>query len=146
MTTRNNVRIMGIDQKIERFIAKHHILTLATSTLDGKPYCCNAFYAYDKSSGAFIFTTDPTTLHGKQMTANPSVAASIVLETRTVGKVQGLQITGTIKPAIEGDRGLYIKSFPYAAVADLTLWRLEADLLKLTDNTLGFGKKLIWQR
>ena len=72
-------------------------------------------------------------------------AASIVLETRTVGKVQGLQITGEIKPAIEGDKMCYIKSFPYAAVADLTLWRLEADFLKLTDNRLGFGKKLIWQ-
>ena len=41
---------------------------------------------------------------------------------------------------------LYIKRFPYTAVADLTLWRLEADFMKLTDNTLGFGKKLIWQR
>jgi uncharacterized protein YhbP (UPF0306 family) len=40
----------------------------------------------------------------------------------------------------------YIKEFPYAAVADLELWRLEADFMKLTDNTLGFGKKLIWQR
>ena len=40
----------------------------------------------------------------------------------------------------------YIKAFPYAAVADLSLWRIEADMMKLTDNTLGFGKKLIWHR
>ena len=69
-----------------------------------------------------------------------------MLETRTVGKVQGLQITGQVKRAIEGDKMRYIKVFPYAAVADLELWRLEADFMKLTDNTLGFGKKLIWQR
>ena len=80
------------------------------------------------------------------MCENDRVAASIVLETRTVGKVQGLQITGKVKQAIDGDKLLYLKSFPYAAVADLHLWRLEADFLKLTDNTLGFGKKLIWQR
>ena len=135
---------MYIDKKIEEFIEEHHVLTLATATTDGAPYCCNAFYAY--RDGAFIFTTDTSTHHGEMMVENPRVAASIVLETRTVGKVQGLQLTGTIKPAIEGDKLAYIKSFPYAAVAELKLWRLEADFMKLTDNRLGFGKKLIWQR
>ena len=116
---------MDIDNKIEKFIKAHHVLTLATATLNGEPYCCNCFYAYDKESAAFI---------------------SIVLETRTVGKIQGLQITGHIKTAKDSDKTLYIKRFPYTAIADLTLWRLEADFMKLTDNTLGFGKKLIWQR
>lgn len=137
---------MEIDKKIERFIAKHHVLTLATSTPDGKPYCCNCFFAYDEASAAFIFTTDSATHHGQMMQANPRVAASVVLETRTVGKVQGLQITGKVLPAVDGDKMTYIKAFPYAAVADLSLWRLEADMMKLTDNTLGFGKKLIWRR
>ena len=137
---------MQIDKKIERFIGRHHVLTLATATTDGAPYCCNCFYAYDAETAAFIFTTDPATNHGKMMAENSRVAASIVLETRTVGKIQGLQITGTVKQAIDGDKMQYIKAFPYAVVADLHLWRLEADFLKLTDNTLGFGKKLIWQR
>lgn len=137
---------MLVDKKIEKFIGRHHVLTLATATTDGIPYCCNCFFAYDTESAAFIFTSDPATNHGKMMCENSNVAASIVLETRTVGKIQGLQITGKVKQAIEGDKALYIKSFPYAIVADLHLWRLEADLLKLTDNTLGFGKKLIWQR
>jgi uncharacterized protein YhbP (UPF0306 family) len=95
---------------------------------------------------AFIFTSSEGTHHAQMMMQNDRVAASVVLETRTVGKVQGLQITGRIKRAIEGDKMRYIKEFPYAAVADLELWRLEADFMKLTDNTLGFGKKLIWQR
>ena len=137
---------MEIDKRIERFIAKHHVLTLATATPDGAPYCCNCFFAYDKDSAAFIFTTDATTHHGQMMQTNSRVAASIVLETRTVGKVQGLQITGKVLPAKDGDKMTYIKAFPYAAVADLSLWRLEADMMKLTDNTLGFGKKLIWHR
>lgn len=137
---------MNVDKKIERFIAKHHVLTLATATTQGEPYCCNCFYAYDASSATFIFTTDAATHHGQMMLANNRVAISIVLETRTVGKVQGLQITGRALPAKDGDRMAYIKAFPYAAVADLSLWRVEADMMKLTDNTLGFGKKLIWQR
>lgn len=137
---------MEIDKRIEEFISEHHVLTLATATLNGEPYCCNAFYAYDKKSGAFIFTSDTSTHHGKMMTKNQNVAASILLETRTVGKIQGLQITGKVKAAIDGDKFLYIKDFPYAVVADISLWRLEADMMKFTDNRLGFGKKLIWQR
>ena len=42
-------------------------------------------------------------------------------------------------------RRCYIKRFPYAAVAPLSLWMLRPKMMKLTDNTLGFGKKLIWQ-
>ena len=137
---------MEIDKRIEGFIAEHHVLTLATATPCGEPYCCNAFYAYDKASGAFIFTTDLSTHHGKMMAENERVAASIILETSTVGKIQGLQITGKVKPAIDGDKMRYIKDFPYAVVADLSLWRLEAEMMKFTDNRLGFGKKLIWQR
>ena len=137
---------MEIDKRIEGFIAEHHVLTLATATPCGEPYCCNAFYAYDKASGAFIFTTDLSTHHGKMMAENERVAASILLETRTVGKIQGLQITGKVKPAIDGDKMRYIKDFPYAVVADLSLWRLEAEMMKFTDNRRGFGKKLIWQR
>ena len=99
-----------------------------------------------KESAAFIFTSGMDTHHSQMMAQNNCVAASIVLETRTVGKIQGLQITGHIKTAKDSDKTLYIKRFPYTAIADLTLWRLEADFMKLTDNTLGFGKKLIWQR
>jgi uncharacterized protein YhbP (UPF0306 family) len=133
------------DSKIVKFIKRHHVMTLATTNSD-IPYCCNLFYAYDEESAALIFTSDSTTKHTQMFTKNPQAACSIVLETRVVGKVQGLQAMGEIKPAQPGDKSLYIKRFPYALVADLTLWRMELNYLKLTDNTLGFGKKLIWQR
>lgn len=120
-------------------------MTLATTVAD-EPYCCNLFYAYDPQNQALIFTSDNTTHHAEMFAQNSQVAASIVLETRVVGKVQGAQICGRVKPAQEGDKMLYIKRFPYAIVADLTLWRLEMEYVKLTDNTLGFGKKLIWQK
>ena len=46
--------------------------------------------------------------------------------------------------ADETARRAYLKRFPYAALAELTLWAIRPDYMKLTDNTLGFGKKLIW--
>ena len=79
------------------------------------------------------------------MEANVNVALSIVLETRIVGRVQGLQITGIAMRGDDEAKSRYIKRFPYAAVAPLSLWMVRPTMLKLTDNTLGFGKKLIWQ-
>ena len=132
-------------EPIVRFIKRHHVLTLATVNSEGMPYVANCFYAYDAKRNKLIFTSDETTRHGAEMASNSRVAVSIVLETRIVGKVQGIQICGR---ALRGDseaKKAYIQRFPYAAVAPLTLWEVTPTMLKLTDNKLGFGKKLIWQ-
>ena len=134
-----------MDERFIKFIKKHHVLTLATVNSEGMPYVANCFYAFDTKRNLFVFTSDLATRHGAEMAANSSVALSIVLETRIVGRVQGLQATGR---ALRGDdeaRKCYIKRFPYAAAADLELWMVEPTMMKLTDNTLGFGKKLVWQ-
>ncbi|MFI3333153.1 MAG: pyridoxamine 5'-phosphate oxidase family protein [Rikenellaceae bacterium] len=132
-----------MDQRIINFLRKHHVLTLATS-VGNTPYCANAFYALDALRRRVIFTTDISTRHGSEMSQNPTVAASIVWETKLVGKIQGAQLTGKIVKADSEDQKNYIKRFPYTALAELNLWAIELDFVKFTDNTLGFGKKLIW--
>ncbi|MBP3424898.1 MAG: pyridoxamine 5'-phosphate oxidase family protein [Alistipes sp.] len=134
------------EKRITDFMARHHVLTLATATKEGVPYCAACFYAYDKSRNLIVFTSDDSTLHAQQMVENSSVAVAINLETRIVGKVQGIQICGTVRRGEEADKSVYIKRFPYAAVAPLNIWVVEPTFMKLTDNTLGFGKKLIWNR
>jgi uncharacterized protein YhbP (UPF0306 family) len=109
------------------------------------PYVANCFYAYDAKRNVLVFTSDTTTRHGAEMAANSNVAISIVLETRIVGRVQGIQIVGTAERGDDEARKSYIKRFPYAAAAPLELWMVRPSMMKLTDNTLGFGKKLIWQ-
>ena len=134
-----------MDERFIKFIKKHHVLTLATVNGEGMPYVANCFYAFDTKRNLFVFTSDLATRHGAEMAANSSVALSIVLETRIVGRVQGLQVTGEAKRGDDEARKYYIKRFPYAAAADLELWMVEPTMMKLTDNTLGFGKKLVWQ-
>lgn len=133
----------AINERFVRFLRRHHVLTLAT-VAEGVPYCSNAFYCYDKERNLLVFTSDPATRHAQEMERNPRVAASVVLETKIVGRVQGLQLCGTAARADETARRAYLKRFPYAALAELTLWAIRPDYMKLTDNTLGFGKKLIW--
>lgn len=134
-----------VDPRIVRFIRKHHVLTLATHD-EGLPYCSNAFYGYDTERNLLIFSADRATHHAQQMERNQHVAASIVLETRVVGRLQGLQLCGSVALADEQARKTYLRRFPFAAMIELTLWALEPSFMKYTDNTLGFGTKLTWNR
>ena len=138
-----------IDKKIIDFIKKHHVLALATSD-NNKPYCSTMFYVYSEEENIFIFTSENKTKHVKDFLNNKYVAGAIALETSIVGKIQGIQFTGTIKQPDESllkkMKHKYIKRFPVAAFTKLDLWAFEPDYMKLTDNRLGFGKKIIWER
>lgn len=134
-----------VDERIIKFIKRHHTLNLATVSAEGLPYCAACFYAYDDKRNRLIFTSDEATRHAQEMEQNPNVACAITLETRIVGKIQGVQICGKAERGDDKDKALYIKRFPYAVVASLTIWAVEPSFIKLTDNTLGFGKKLIWE-
>ena len=136
-----------LDGPICRFLSRHHVLTLATTDAAGEAWCSNAFYAFDADMGRLIFSSNGDTAHTAHMTAHSRVAASVVLETRIVGRVQGCQICGTAAVGDDEARRRYLRRFPYAAaMTDMIVWSVAMDYVKLTDNTLGFGKKLIWQR
>ncbi len=137
-------------ERIAAFIRKHHVMTLATVGGDGRPWVAHAFYAWMAVEKSFAFMNNPATRHGGEMSANPRVAAAIALETRVVGRLQGLQIEGEVRLAegevLDAARRVYLRRFPYATVMEQPLWILVPALMKFTDNTLGFGKKLIWTK
>ena len=138
-----------IDKRITRFIRNHHVLTIATS-VNNEPWCANCFYAYMEKENAFVFTTDPDTRHGHEFIRNNLVAGSVVLETKIIGRIRGIQFQGIVSEP-EGSmtgiaRRAYLKRFPYAALMDTHLWIVKLTFIKMTDNRFGFGKKITWQR
>ena len=137
------------DKKIIEFFKKHHVLTLATC-IDHQPWCANCFYAFLEEDAAFVFTSGYETRHIREVKENEKVAGSVVLETGIVNKIQGVQFSGRLElpggEMAERARIAYLKRFPFAVLMETTLWVLYADHLKMTDNRLGFGKKLIWER
>ena len=136
-----------IDSRVIRFFRKHHVLTIATS-VENEPWCANCFYVYLEEENALVFTTDDDTRHGKEFIKNPVVAGSVVLETLVIGKIRGIQFQGIVsepeKELLSKARWAYFKKFPPAALMDTHLWVVKLTFIKMTDNRLGFGKKLIW--
>ena len=137
------------DKKTIGFIKGHHVLTLATS-VDNIPYCANCFYVYLEAENMFVFTSDNETKHVQDALKNNIVGGSVVLETSIVGKIQGIQFNGTMYlPENELKKKAnksYMKKYPFAKLMNTQLWVLDLDFIKLTDNRLGFGKKLIWRK
>ena len=137
-----------IDQRIIKFLKKHHVLTVATS-VNNEAWCANCFYTYLENDNLLVFTTSEDTRHGKEFMENPFVAGSVVLETAVIGKIQGIQFQGIIyKPAgeeLDKVKSRYLKRFPIAALMNTHLWAIKLKYIKMTDNRFGFGKKLIWR-
>lgn len=136
------------EKRIIDFINEHHVLTLAT-VVENNPWCANCFYVYLEEENCFIFTSDDKTKHAQDVAENSNVAGSVVLETKTVGKIQGIQFRGTMeKPNSSFEskaKKAYLKKFPFAVLMKTSLWVLSLNHIKMTDNRLGFGKKLIWE-
>jgi len=72
----------------------------------------------------------------------------VVLETMVIGRIRGIQFQGVIsEPGSEllsKAKWAYLKKFPPAALMDTHLWVVKLTFIKMTDNRLGFGKKLVW--
>lgn len=137
------------DSRIIEFIRKHHVLTMATSVSD-RPWCANCFYTYLEEENALVFTSDEETRHLQEALLNRHVAGSIVLETETIGKIQGVQFEGLLTKPEESEKSkfkmAYLKRFPYAIVSNSPIWAIGLTHIKFTDNRLGFGEKLIWKK
>jgi uncharacterized protein len=135
------------DRRIIRFFRKHHVLTIST-TVENEPWCANCFYVYIEEENSLVFTTDKNTRHGQEFIKNPLVAGSVVLETKVIGMIRGIQFQGIVSEP-EGDllikvRREYLKRYPVAVLMDTHLWIVRLTLIKMTDNRLGFGKKIVW--
>ncbi len=136
------------EKRVTDFIREHHVLTLAT-VVQNNPWCANCFYVYLEEENCFVFTSDDNTKHVHDVLENNNVAGSVVLETKTVGKIRGIQFRGVMeRPGENIDskaKKAYLKKFPYAVLMKTSLWVLKLNYIKMTDNRLGFGKKLIWE-
>ncbi|MFA6126223.1 MAG: pyridoxamine 5'-phosphate oxidase family protein [Bacteroidales bacterium] len=162
-----------MDLRIIRFLRRHHVLTLATTSGQAS-WTAHCFYAVLDDQAALVFTSDPETRHGSEMLNNPQVSGGIALETKVIGMIRGIQLTGrsflfhpgegrdpvtlhegspsdfisspTADELMAAARNAYLKRFPFALAAKLDLWILFIDYIKMTDNRLGFGRKVVWER
>lgn len=137
---------MSDQSHLIRYLKKQHALSLCASDGDDL-WCANCFYVFDETRMAFWLMTEPDTRHGALMRENPRVAGTVNGQPKSVLLIRGVQYRGRIQLTEEARAmNAYQKRFPVAKKITAPLWEIVLDELKMTDNALGFGKKIVWQR
>jgi uncharacterized protein YhbP (UPF0306 family) len=94
----------------------------------------------------FVVASSEDTRHVSLALKNPKVSGIIHLETKQIGKIQGIQYSGIWRKADKQEEKAYLKKYPYALALNPKLWHIDIEYIKFTDNTLGFGKKLEFKK
>jgi len=132
-----------------RYLRKQHVLSLC-SAADDHFWCANCYYVFDEARMVFWIMTEPDTRHGALMLKNPQVAGTVNGQPRSVLLIKGVQYRGRIVRLEEETekvaRAAYQKRFPVSRKVSAPLWEIQLDEVKMTDNALGFGKKISWLR
>ncbi len=139
----------GDVKHISQFLAKNHVLALCAAA-EGNMWSANCFYVADTAAMTLYFMTELKTLHGTLMHKNPQVVGTISPQPKTIALIKGIQYRGealilTGEEETEA-RHLYCQRFPVAVAMKAPVWALTLTEIKMTDNALGFGKKLMWSR
>lgn len=138
-----------MNKKIITFLQENTTFTLATS-FNNIPYCAPCFYVFDEAENLLIFKSKIETTHVRQALNNISVAGTILPDKLQMTKICGIQFSGIFiscaNEIIENLKKIYYRKYPFALAVAGEIWVIELMKIKFTDNTLGFGKKLYWER
>lgn len=140
---------MMIDERIAAFLNKQTVAAISLTDIDGNPYCFHCFYAYDAEKNLLYFKTSMHSHHGALLVNGKKVAGAIQPDKLNKAAIRGLQLTGQLlapgtEKAADASK-VYHKAYPFALMMPGELWTVEPQWMKFTDNTLTFGKKLVWQ-
>ena len=116
---------------------------------EGLPYCFSCFYAFDEANAKLYFKSGPGTHHGKIMQVKHQCSGTVVPDALDPLQIKGIQFKALAKKLSLFDMApsiLYHARHPLATAIPGELWELSLQWIKFTDNTQGFGSKLLWER
>ncbi len=135
-----------MDERIVKFLKKMHLASVCVIDDEGQPYAFSAFYAFDEVNFSFLLASSGDSSHIKFLKNSKLVAGTVALDTKIVGKIEGIQFQGVMREAKENEVEIYFERFFYAKAMDPKIWSISLEKLKFTSNVLGFGKKIKWEK
>jgi uncharacterized protein YhbP (UPF0306 family) len=139
-----------MEKRMIDFMQGQRVATICCVDEQNNPYCFSCFYAFDAKDQLFYFKSSPATHHAILLHQKPLVAGTIQPDRLNPLAIKGVQFNGEVlggnKALSEKALAFYHKKYPFALAVPGEMWIILADMIKMTDNTLSFGKKLVWQR
>lgn len=139
-----------MNETIIHFLEQQNCASICCIDEAGKPYCFSCFYAFSRIDGLIYFKSSSNSHHTQLMKKNPFVAGTVLPDKLNKLTIKGIQfeaiVLDTQHPLVKKRLNSYYKKHPAALAMPGDIWVLQIEYIKMTDNTLGFGKKIIWNR
>lgn len=139
-----------MNEIIIKFLQEQTCASICCVDKAGKPYCFSCFYAFNSHSGILYFKSSANSRHAGLMQDNPFVSGTVLPDKLNRINIQGIQfealVLDTKQPLVKRTLGIYLAKHPLALAVPGDIWALQLNHIKMTDSTLGFGKKIIWNR
>ena len=139
-----------MNETIIQFLKEQTSASICCVDATGKPYCFSCFYAFNSTTGLLYFKSSANSHHATLMQQNPFVAGTVLPDKLNKILIKGIQfeavVLDTQQPLVKRTLGIYLKKHPLALAIPGDIWVLQINYIKMTDSTLGFGKKIIWKR
>jgi uncharacterized protein YhbP (UPF0306 family) len=139
-----------MNKSIIQFLKDQTCASICCIDEQGKPYCFSCFYAFNEEEVLLYFKSSPNAHHSVLMKTNHFVAGTVLPDKLSKLLVKGMQFEGFVlsarHPLMKGATGNYFTQHPLALAIPGEIWAIRIDQVKMTDNTLGFGKKISWSR
>ncbi|CAN5236847.1 YhbP family protein [soil metagenome] len=138
------------EMAIIKFITDQTCATVCCVDENTDPYCFNCYYAFDAENCLLYFKSSVNSFHWKMLRENDSVAGTILPDKLSKLHVMGVQFKGIVLDKDDDFANkafaTYHKKMPFALAMQGEVITIEITDIKMTDNKLGFGKKLLWKR
>lgn len=114
------------------------------------PYCFSCYYAFQRETGILFFKSSSNSHHALLMKNNPHIAGTVLPDKLSKLLVKGIQFEGMVLDIhdilMKDALSHYLKQHPLAIAIPGEIWGIQINSIKMTDSTLGFGKKITWNR
>jgi uncharacterized protein YhbP (UPF0306 family) len=145
----NHQNLSNMNEHIVDFIQKQKVATLCCVDEEKAPYCFSCFFAFDEVKHLLYFKTSASSHHGRLLQQNGRVSGTINPDKLNSLAIKGIQFSGqVVEPddSVTADASaIYHKKYPFAYAMKGDIWTVRVTTIKMTDNTLGFGKKITWK-
>ena len=138
-----------MNERIVDFIQGQKVASICCMDEENHPYCFSCFFAFDEKKLVLYFKSSADTRHAQLLKQKGTVAGTIQPDKLNPLAIKGLQFTGVLTDATDplavDAFSVYHKKYPFAIAMKGDVLTIKLTAIKMTDNTLQFGKKIAWK-
>jgi len=137
-----------MDKRIIGFIGQQKTATVCCLDEENNPCCFSVFFVFDEDKQRLYFKSSASSNHARYLLMNKRIAGTILPVRLNLLAIRGIQFTGFICNADPKHfaTAAYHKKIPFALAMPGDVWAIQLETIKMTDNTIGMGKKILWNR